>query len=370
MRHFPIYMKVNDKRICVIGNDEAVIAKLRLLMKSEALLEHYGSAPDDDVAEFLQAHDAIMSYKRAFRPCDITDNARPAIAFAYLSTPDKTLMGHLVAANIPYCVIDNLEESIFTTPAIIDRAPLTIAIGTEGRAPVLARRLKKELEDKLPHSISVLANAAGDLRHKVAKRLPAAQRRHFWSRFFEMTDGEVTQENAQQQADRLLDAMQEGVTHQPKPVWFVNATAACADLLTMQARRILHEADMVISDPRIAKPILELCRREAEFMTASEISGKATHLAAMAKQAQRGRYIVRLYQGHDGHATSGIATSGIASSGLANSGFAAIDEEIRQLRCMNVGAEIAAYVASPSAQPALWQPSVTGEQTCQRPSLN
>lgn len=360
MRHFPIYMKVNDKRICVIGNDEAVIAKLRLLMKSDALLEHYGSAPDDDIAAFLQAHDAIMSHKRAFRPSDITDNRRPAIAFAYLSAPDKTLMGHLVAANIPYCVIDNLEESLFTTPAIIDRAPLTIAIGTEGRAPVLARRLKKELEDRLPHSISILANAAGDLRHKVAKKLPAAQRRHFWSRFFEITDGEVTQEHAQQQADRLLDAMQEGVTHQPKPVWFVNASAGCADLLTMQARRILHEADMVVSDPLIAKPILELCRREAEFMTASVISGKAPYLAAMAKQAQKGRYIVRLYQGFDGQGASGIGASGVA----------AIEEEIRQLRCMNVTAEIAAYVASPSAQPALWQPSVTGVPTCQRPSLN
>ena len=36
-------------------------------------------------------------------------------------------------------IVDNLQDSQFITPAIVDRDPVTVAIGTEGAAPVLAR---------------------------------------------------------------------------------------------------------------------------------------------------------------------------------------------------------------------------------------
>ena len=351
MRYFPIYMKVHDKRICVIGNDEPVIAKLRLMMKSDALLEHYGNAPDEDVAEFLSVHKTrITHHNRAFHHSDITDKERPAIAFAYLSAPDKLMMRYLSKAHIPYCVIDNLAESHFTTPAIIDRAPLTIAIGTEGKAPVLARRLKKDLEERLPQSMSVLAKAAGDLRHKIAERLPSAQRRHFWSRFFSLTDNALTEDMAHQQANRLLGAMQEGA-RQPKPVWFVNASAGDADFLTMQARRLLHEADLVISDADIAKSILELCRREAEFIDAR----KASDSAKIAQKVRKGLSVVRLYHGHDG---------------IGASGSAAIEYEIRQLEALHIPIHIAANVTARTAIAPLWQASVTGAASCQPTSLN
>jgi len=47
MKHFPIYLKVGDKRICLIGNDDDAVAKARLVAKSEATIEIYSAMPDE-----------------------------------------------------------------------------------------------------------------------------------------------------------------------------------------------------------------------------------------------------------------------------------------------------------------------------------
>ena len=41
-------------------------------------------------------------------------------------------------------VLDRTDACDFITPAIVDRDPVVVAIGTEGSAPVLARQIKAE----------------------------------------------------------------------------------------------------------------------------------------------------------------------------------------------------------------------------------
>jgi len=65
-------------------------------------------------------------------------------------------------------IVDNLDDSQFITPAIVDRDPVVVAIGTEGAAPVLARKIKADLEATLPASLGVLARIGKTFRHAVA----------------------------------------------------------------------------------------------------------------------------------------------------------------------------------------------------------
>ena len=46
MNHFPIYIKTADKRVCIIGNGDNAVAKVRLVGKSEAVIEIYADAPN------------------------------------------------------------------------------------------------------------------------------------------------------------------------------------------------------------------------------------------------------------------------------------------------------------------------------------
>ena len=112
--------------MCIIGNGDNAVAKASLVSKSEVVIEIYADAPDAALKDFIKtASDSLIHKARDFTAEDIDDDARLPIAFAYLTDVDHRVMAHLSDAHIPYCVIDNLAASLFTTPALIDRAPLS-----------------------------------------------------------------------------------------------------------------------------------------------------------------------------------------------------------------------------------------------------
>ena len=304
MEHFPIYVKMTNKRAIFIGNDDDVIAKARLVMKSSAEIEIYAPSPCEALQEFITAH-RVRHFPRALTEQDIINDEAGPIAFAYLDDEDGEAISLLSGYHIPYCVIDNLAASQFTTPAIVDRAPLTIAIGTEGTAPILARKIKADLEERLPQSLAALARIAGQLRAAVHSRIKPASRRAFWSAFFKKTDYQLTdiEAKATRFAHELIDNFEHGDNSAaPNPVWFVGAGPGDPELLTLKARNILHQADVILHDRLVDSRILELCRREAEIIevgkTGFRTSWKQDDInALLVSKAQTNGLVVRLKSG-------------------------------------------------------------------------
>ena len=91
------------------------------------------------------------------------------------------------AAGVPVNAVDRQELCDFITPAIVDRDPVVVAIGTEGAAPVLARQIKARLEAMLPARLGGLARWAASLRRRAASamRRSGRARRRFWDGFFD-----------------------------------------------------------------------------------------------------------------------------------------------------------------------------------------
>ena len=91
--------------------------------------------------------------------------------------------------------------------AIVDRSPLLVAIGTSGQSPMLARRVRAQLEAQLPARLGELARLAGSARERVRRALPEFdQRRRFWDRLFEGAIATKVLAGDTQAADALLDA--------------------------------------------------------------------------------------------------------------------------------------------------------------------
>ena len=349
MKHFPIFLKVENKRICIVGNGSDAVAKARLVSKSEALVEIYAPHPSDDLLHYLTEHqdDArILWQKRNFNSTDIDDKARQPVAFAYLTEDAADKIEIFKKAHIPVCVIDNLELSHFTTPALVDRAPVVVAIGTEGTAPVLARHIKKHLEEWLPSSIGRLAVVANSLRSYVAERLSPPQRRRFWSHYFTKISPDANDATITSSAQQMITELENGgATPNTPKVWFVGAGPGDPDLLTMQARRLLHDADVVLHDRLVSPQVLELCRREAEVIevgkTGYGISWKQSDindlLVARAKTPQT---VIRLKSGD-----AGI--------------YGRLDEEINALSQHGITFEVAPGLTSASAGAAIMGASLT-----------
>ena len=78
---------------------------------------------------------------------------------------------------IPVNAVDRPELCDFYTPAIVNRAPVCVAIGTEGAAPVLAQSIRAKIDQLLSPSLGALGVAcrvAARRRRAVAAERPAA----------------------------------------------------------------------------------------------------------------------------------------------------------------------------------------------------
>lgn len=347
MRHYPVFLDLRDRTVLVAGGGEVAVAKLRLLMKTEALVRVYAPAPDAIVAAW-EAGGRIELVLRDLAATDI-----PGAALVYGATGDDAedaRVGHLArAAGVPVNLVDNLDGSDFITPAIVDRDPVTVAIGTEGAAPVLARKIKAEVEAMLPASLGLLTRIGQAFRARV-EHLDGKARRSFWTRFYfrngprALTDG---REAAEAELDRMLAAHEAKAAAAPDDgfVHIVGAGPGDPELLTLRARWLLHEADVVIHDRLVPQAILELARREATIVEVGK-----TGFGPSWKQADINALIVR-------HGAAGDTVVRLKGGDPAI--FGRLDDEIEALEAAGIAYAITPGITSASAAAAAAGQSLT-----------
>ncbi len=268
MQHFPIFVNLAGRRVVLSGSGGAALSKLRLLLKTEAHLTVF--APDP--APEIRAWAAEGRLRLVIRPIEPGDALCAALFYAANDDDaEDARVARLARADGALVnMVDNLEGSQFITPAIVDRDPVTIAIGTEGAAPVLARSIKRDLEERLSPVLGTLARIGKGFR-QAAEVLPFGRpRREFWADYYHRTgpravarDGEAGLRPA---LDRLLESHLAPRSGGAGHVVFVGAGPGDPDLLTMRARNALDAADVIIHDRLVAAEILELARREATLL--------------------------------------------------------------------------------------------------------
>ncbi len=303
MKHFPIFLAVAGRRIVLSGGGDAAMAKLRLLMKTEAHLTVIASEIAPDIRKWA-AQGKLQIIERAMEPGDAL-----CAALFYAANEDGAEDARVSAiANAEGAlvnIVDNLADSQFITPAIVDRDPVTVAIGTEGAAPVLARAIKADLEERLPSSLGVLARIGKTFRHAVDVLPMGRKRRDFWSAFYFNFGPKAIDEYGKSGVITALETLlDDHITATPKDghVDLVGAGPGDPELLTLKARKALDKADVVIHDRLVTGEILELARREAIIIDAGKTgfgpAMKQSDIDALIVQhALDGHHVVRLKAG-------------------------------------------------------------------------
>ena len=303
MQHFPIFLRLSGERVVVSGASRAAVAKLRLLLKTDAEIAVFGHDPDPDILSWLRRRE--LRYEE--RPVEGADIEGAALLYCANDDPAEDARAAALARrrNIPVNIVDNREGSDFITPAIVDRDPLTVAIGTEGTAPVLARNLKAVFEAQLPMSLGPLARIAQAFRSR-CESVPAGRiRRALWSEYFFRHGPRRYAREGEDGARDALRALLDEVATAPRPaglVSFVGAGPGDPELLTLKARNRLHDADIVVHDQLVSEQVLELARREAERVSAGKTGygpswSQAQINALLVRHAQAGNHVVRLKSG-------------------------------------------------------------------------
>jgi uroporphyrin-III C-methyltransferase/precorrin-2 dehydrogenase/sirohydrochlorin ferrochelatase len=279
---FPVSYKVKGQRIVVVGGGEEALNKARLAAKTTASVV---IVADEIEASFDGLGAELVSGDRGLEA--LKDTALVFVA-------EEGALAEAVKAEarrrgIPVNVVDTPDECDFYVPSIVERAPLTVAVSSEGDAPVLARLVRAQIEAMLSPDTGRLARLAGSLRERVATSLGKLQARRFYE---DLVTGVG-------EPEALFAAHAGEATGE---VWLIGAGPGAEDLLTLRAQRLLQAADVIVHDQLVPDAVIEMGRRDAERISVGKKKGhhsftQAQINALLVRLARHGKRVARLKSG-------------------------------------------------------------------------
>lgn len=297
MDYLPIFCRLDNKPVLLVGGGEVAQRKARLLLDAGAQLTVVAPELDPELAE-LAANGSIEWLAGEFAPQQLAGK------WLVVAATDRREVNALVyqsanQARIFANVVDDPKRSSFIMPSIIDRSPLMVAISSGGKAPVLARLLREKLEALLPQHLGAVAAFAGSLRDRVKTRFATmGERRRFWERLLGQALARGDSASAHQLADTLFaDESQTG-----GEVVLVGAGPGDPGLLTLHALRQMQQADVVVYDRLVSDEVMALVRRDAKRIFVGKQAGN--HCVPqeginqlLLEEAKKGQRVVRLKGG-------------------------------------------------------------------------
>jgi uroporphyrin-III C-methyltransferase/precorrin-2 dehydrogenase/sirohydrochlorin ferrochelatase len=300
MDYLPIFLDVRGRVALVVGGGAVAARKVELLLAAgahvrvvaptlslalRAALERRGLTPSEASADRPDLNPPARDTTRAFEHVALPFDERHLDGVAVVvAATDRVDVNEAVARaarerGLPVNVVDDAVLSTFIVPAIVDRSPVVVAVGTSARSPVLARYVREKIEGLLPPALGRLAELAGRWRHRVRRAFSRIDdRRKFWERVLEgrvathalagredLADFELRRELKRSTAAR--DAKR-------GEVYLIGAGPGDPDLLTLKAARLLQQADVVLYDRLVSPAVLERARRDAERIFVGKEPGR------------------------------------------------------------------------------------------------
>lgn len=233
MNQLPIFLTLRHRNVLLVGDGEAAEAKRRLIERAGGVCVAEGS-PDALIA-FVAVEDAVEAAGIAAR---------------------------LKAGGLLVNVVDQPALCDFTTPAIIDRNPVLIAIGTGGASAGLAKALRQRLEALLPQNLGVLANGLSAMRDSIRQKWPdnVARRKAIDDALSEAGILDPLSDIDAPAIDHWLSQSESG---RPGGVVEVTLTSPDPDDLTLRQARLLGQADHIFYGANVPIAIVNRARADA-----------------------------------------------------------------------------------------------------------
>ncbi|MBV9884726.1 MAG: uroporphyrinogen-III C-methyltransferase [Sphingomonadaceae bacterium] len=295
--NLPVFHKLTGRKAVVVGGSQGALWKAELLAAAGAnvlvLAGHEAAAKLFDGL-------AATVLPRGWQPQDL-DGAALAVADLADRAEAERFVAAARAAGAPVNVIDRTELCDFTFGTIVNRAPVVIAISTDGGAPTLGQAIRARIESVLPLGLSGWAKAALRWRPQVKARLADfADRRRFWQAFASLAWTQA--DRAPDDADRENLLRSISAAKGRGKVTLVGAGPGDPELLTLKAVRALQTATIILYDDLVGPEILELARREATRIAVGKTGhGPSVRQSEICERivalAEAGETVVRLKGG-------------------------------------------------------------------------
>ncbi|QXQ06521.1 siroheme synthase [Sphingosinicellaceae bacterium] len=232
MDSLPIFLRLRGQPVLLVGTDEAADAKRRLIEAAGGLVV------------MTEAEGARLAFVAL-------DDAGEAAATA----------ARLKASGLLVNVVDRPALCDFTVPAIVDRSPVIVAVGTGGASASLAKALRQRFEAMLPAGLGALATGIYGVRDRLKARFPdAADRRRALDAA--MAEGGPLDPLGETEVD-AIDRLLGDALAAPDAVVTILLRSADPDDLTLREARWLARADRIVHAADTPPAILDRARRDA-----------------------------------------------------------------------------------------------------------
>ncbi len=233
MDQLPIFLNIKGRKVILVGEGDAADAKRRLVERAGGICVDAGDN---------QARIAFIA---------IEDEAG-----ALAAANDLAERGLLVN------VVDRPAHCDFTTPAIVDRAPVLVAVGTGGASAAMAKAIRQRVETMLPAGLGKLASAVADAREAIRDRwTDSADRRRMLDSAF--TNGGPLDPFSDHPPSAVPAWLEEADEPPTSRLVEVPLLSNNPDDLTLLTARLLGEADHLFHDPEVSLDILTRARADA-----------------------------------------------------------------------------------------------------------
>ncbi|RGP40915.1 Uroporphyrinogen-III C-methyltransferase [Altererythrobacter insulae] len=234
----PLFHRIKGQKVLVLGEGDAAEPKIRLIERSGGVIEHDMQRAVDEGVRL-----AFVAYEDG-EAC-------------------KTAAINLRCAGMLVNVVDMPELCDFTTPSILDRDPLLVAIGTGGASAGLAKHVRLRLDRLLPDTLGKLADGLFAARQKLRAKFPdgASRRRAVDDA---LREGGALDPFVGESAEHVDDWLNDKINAAAKPTETVKLSSFDPDDLTLRQARLLGVADIIVLSGNIPDAILGRARADAQ----------------------------------------------------------------------------------------------------------
>jgi uroporphyrin-III C-methyltransferase/precorrin-2 dehydrogenase/sirohydrochlorin ferrochelatase len=288
----PIFLKLEGRPGLLVGAGNVALEKISSILKTGLRLRVVAPQAHPQIRQ-LALEGKLTLVERPFALTDLDGN------FIVITATDAPAVNQAVYAgalerNILCNSVDDIPNCDFFFGSVVSRGDLQIAISTAGESPAFAQRLRREIDEQLPHDLGPWLANLGQLRREVLATHPRSEERKL-----------LLHELAHRQICDSLSCSTRQLAQPalaPGQVALVGAGPGDPELLTLRALRLIQSAQVILHDDLVPSSILSLASLHAMVVNVGKRCGTKNITqdeinALMIDHAQSGRAVVRLKSG-------------------------------------------------------------------------
>lgn len=173
--YFPVNLNLRSRKCLVVGGGRVAERRVKALLQCGAKVSVVSPTLTEELRRLADAS-AVDHLNHHYTPDDLNG------CFMVISATDDhevnlRVADDCIAHNVLVNVVDDPARSHFIVPSILRRGSLCIAISTEGRSPLLAKRIREMLETSFGPEYADFLELMGEVRDRLIKNIPDGETR-------------------------------------------------------------------------------------------------------------------------------------------------------------------------------------------------